>query len=319
MNEAIVRSVSIPGASWKLNVTDHQEVFPSGAVTQAQNLLERWTLVYPRGNTWVGRTHGIPSLIVRLDCVVDEAGKLHVFEVEDRPCGIGVTSYLVPAFCEALAAIRSEWPAFRWVKAPNRETDDALWLGEGLSLDEAKRSDGFLLVRSRPEDSEFHGLEPRAVSTVQHEGHKLCATHDSVGLYKTLRWVVDAGEQSGGYIEGLPSGPIVVKPLQGTRAREVRVYLNGSAPAGLVVTKKEKLSFGDLERQVKRSGRVICQPLISPMRRACLPGANMIYRLFFGYSPGRRAYVPLHGVWMALPALVVHGTDQSISGPLMCE
>ena len=316
--EVVVTQVTLPGASWQLNLAEHREVFPKSALDQAQDLLKRWIAIFPRGNTWVGFTHKVPSLIVRLDCVLDDAGKLQVFEVEDRPCGIGVASHTVPEFKERLNALREEWPAFNWVRAPNRETDDALWLGEGLTLDQAKLTDGLLLVRSRPEDREFHAFEPRAVSTVQHEGNKRCCADPSISMYSIIRWVDDPEEQSGGYIDGLPGGPFMVKPSQGTRAREVRVYLNGGAPAGIKVAKKDKLSFGDLERWVRTNRVAVCQPLIPPMQRDFLPGMNMIYRFFFGYSPKEGGYVPLGGVWMALDALVVHGTDKSISGPLVC-
>ncbi len=314
-----ISDVQLPGASWKLRVATHQEIFPKTAVYQAQKVLRDWSAVFPKGNTWVGREYGVPSLIVRLDCVVEENGTLKIFEVEDRPCGGGIASHVVPGFKDTVAALQKEWPPFQWVIGPNRETDDALWLGQGITLEQAKSMDGLLLVRSRPEDREFHCLEPRSVSTVQHEGDKRCCAEPPLSICSLLKWIIDPSEQAGGYIEGLPGGPFVVKPWKGTRAREVRVYLNGHTPNKINMQRKEKLSFGDLERWMKGQRLAVCQPLIPPMQRSFLPQMNMICRAFFGYSPTKASYIPLGGLWMASRSLVVHGNSESISGPLMLE
>ncbi|MDQ5955493.1 MAG: hypothetical protein QG621_496 [Patescibacteria group bacterium] len=313
-----VEKLQPQGVEWTLNVMKTQEEFPGAALSEANTFIQHWSDVFPKGNTWVGRQYGVPSLAIRLDCVVDTNGKLQIFEVEDRPCGLGIAGQINPHFKEKLDALRREWPSFGWVKAPGRLTDDVLWLGEGVDLRDATASEGLLLVRSRPEDREFHVLEPRAISTVQNEGYKGCCTEGPIQLFSRISWVEDPEEQRGGYVKGLPQGPIVVKPIRGTRAREVKVFLNGHDPKDFPIRRTDKVSLGDMERWLRQRKVAIYQPLIRPMRLDYLPCKNVIYRLFFGFSPSAGKYLPLGGVWMASDSLIVHGTDEAISGPLVC-
>jgi hypothetical protein len=297
---------------------DHPEVLTKSVVDQAKSFLTRWSNLYPKGKTWVGKEFGVPSLFVRLDFVVDGNGELQVYEAEDRPCGIGIGFELIPAFRQRFSEFMTQWPQFSWVVAPERTTDDELWLGGGISLEQAHMTDGLLLVRSRPESAEYHPLEPRAVSTVQHEGDKRCCVQ--LGMAEIIRWVHDLSDQNEGYILPPISGPCVIKPLQGTRSRLVEVALNGLDISGKAYKRrKDTIGISGLENRLKRHGPALCQPFIFPMLRAHLPGMNVIYRFFFAYSPRSGGYEPVGGVWMALDSLIVHGDNTAISGPLDFE
>jgi len=311
---------------WNLKVSSHVEMVPKHIVQRAQNLITQWRGIYDGGSTWVQGTHGVPSLVIRLDCVIDAGGNLRLFEVEERPCGIGITNTLVPQFAERLAHFRQyEWPEFQWVTHPDRVTDDEEWLGPGLSLDEAKGAEGLLLVRSRPEDRAYHVLESRAVSTVSREGIKSYGL--DMGLWREIRWVEDSSEQGGGYVSPPVQGPLVVKPLRGTRCNMVKVYLNllgkplQKEMQRLLCTSSERASLSGLEAMVRAGpgGRAYVQPLVMPMRRSEVPDMNMILRLYFGFAPSSNTFEPMHGMWMARRALLVHGQDGALFGSAICE
>lgn len=316
---------------WSFNVQTDEEILPRQGILQAIELLDRWRTVFPLGDTWVGEEYGVPSLFVRLDCVYDHERGLKVFEVEERPCGIGTTLDLNPNFKELLNSVRQQWPHFQWVSDPDRVTDDDLWLGPPLSLEEALKSDGLLLVRSRPEKTEYHPLESRAVSSVSHEGDKHYGI--TLGLWQPLSWVSDLSSEEGGHIHPPVTDPVVVKPIQGTRCRGVGVHLNGSIVLKKIPGRGKVSHLGDVEIfksnadtigesmliRHARSGNFIRQPFIMPLHRDFVPGKNVIYRFFLGYSPSSGKYVPLGGVWAAHNTLRVHGEEGVVFGPLNFE
>lgn len=301
---------------WMLNFHPHVEYLSPSVVAQSLDLLQRWAAVFPHEETWVQKEHGVPTLFARFDGTLDENGNPLFYEPEDRPCGVGAMSVKDPMFARILQMLQREWPRFRWVSCPERNTDDALWLGPPLSYEEAAASEGLLLLRNRPEDSRYGQFVSRAVSTVATEGNKRCL--EQLGLLRPTRWVVDPEEQGGGHLSPTINGPLVVKPAQGTRSREIQVFMDGQ------VWKRKKrardtLGLSALEKQI-RSGRFVCQPFFPPMPCDFLgpeyQGWNMIYRYYFGFVPKTREWVSMGGLWMALDSLVVHGTDRSISGLL---
>jgi len=315
---------------WSFDTSSVVEYFSASAIEQALDLIRRWISVFPKGTTWVGKEYNVPSLFIRLDCIVDTQGALRVFEIEERPAGIGATMRLNPFFAERFAQVQRQWPSFKWVRVAERNTDDADWLGEGMTLEQALHHDGLLLVRSRPETVEYHPLEDRSVSTIRHEGDKRYGVE--LGLWSIVRWQSDPQEESGGYVVPAVKSPCVLKPVQGTRCRNVKAYLNGSIDmvrvdgvgkvphlggVRLIKVANDTLGIDSIERHVRASGEMFSQPFVMPMRLSHQSEKNAIYRFYFGFSPQKNAYVPLGGVWAASRSLLVHGTDDTVFGPLM--
>ena len=303
---------------WTVNYCrGHEEVFPPEATNQAKALLAQWVGLFPEEPTWVRREHGVPSLIVRLDCVV-HANKLHIFEVEDRPCGIGVSSELNQEFGKRLNAALGYVGPIRWVSDPARVTDDSIWLGPGLGLHEAlsDTSSNPLLVRSRPEHRDYYPLASRALSTVMREGDKRWMRE--LGLLRDFTWHPPEGLSEPGYVEPVIDGRFVLKLAQGTRAREIKVYLDGVGWDG-VKSREDTINVTQFERLIAQ-GRHVVQPFIPPMRSSFLEGErsrwNMIYRMFFCFSE-LKEWVPIGGMWMATKSLIVHGTPNAVTGPLV--
>ncbi len=314
---------------WSCKVSSQEIRLPVTAVDEAIQLIKTWAEKFPRVGTWVGDTHDVPSLVVRVEGTWAEDTGWRLSEIEDRPCGIGICSELNSGFASRLREVRATWPSIQWVQDSTRVTDDALWLGDGITLEQALQSgsDTYFLVRSRPEHSTYHQLEPRAISTVSQEGNKRPLV--DMGLADIITWREDLEEFGGGYIDPPISGPCVVKPLQGTRARGVTVCLDGceirkiggqKVPhiGGRPVKKRKRDTTGldGLERFVRESKILLRQPFHMPMRLEHLPDLNAIYRFFFAFHLNTLSWVPLGGVYNASESLIVHGEKGVVFGPL---
>jgi hypothetical protein len=90
---------------------------------------------------------------------------------------------------------------------------------------------------------------------------------------------------------------------------------------GVVITRRCIEPLSQVRRLVsKQPGKAMyLQPFVPPMRLEHAPGYNAIYRMYFGFDLVRLEWIPLHGVWMALASLIVHGTDKTMTGPLLSE
>ncbi|HCU70319.1 MAG TPA: hypothetical protein DIC35_01020 [Candidatus Moranbacteria bacterium] len=287
---------------WDLNLSQKLVAFPEIAIDQAVELLSDWSKAFPKEDTWVSTHLGIPTLICRLDCVVNE-GKLEVFEVEERPAGIGITSNLNPDFKANLQNLQENWPRFSSVVSNDRKgSDDGLWL-EKISLEEALNSDGLLLIRAEPEQIEFHELQSRSVSSLIQKGNK--SYGDKLGLW------TEVGIED---FDVLPwNQGFCIKPLQNSKCRDVEIWCpwHNSKKTGIGGCSTRTRIYRILEK----NGRMYLQNFISP-ENSVVYGHMMILRVFFGYDALREEYVFMGGVWNSRPNLKIHGTPDTVIGPI---
>lgn len=285
---------------WQVNTHHAPQVFPAWATAQALCLLRQWVEVFPREETWVQRTYGVPSLFVRFDCfVVAEEQRLVTCEIEDRPGGMGVTTQLNPDFAERLAPLRAQWPPFRFVASSRPQTmrDDYLWLTE-----ESPDTNSLVLVRAEPDEVEFHHFERRSVSTVTREGDKGYGV--ALGLWRKVT-AATADE----LFDHHPNG-FVLKPLHGSKCKDVEIWKPDRGHGTSTVTR--------IKNVLASKGPMFCQPYCPPMGSP-IPGEHMIYRMNFGFSPVQRDFVPLGGMWMSRREVKIHGAGNSTCGPLVCD
>lgn len=273
--------------SWTLNVHEHTLELPTSVREEGRSIVERALSFFPREETWVQRNFRIPTLIARIDAALID-GRLAVFEVEERPCGIGVAVVLNPAFHDRFGETRRSWPEIEVVASPDRvgKIDDHIWtrVNGGGS--------GLVLLRCEPGEIEFHGFEPRSVSSLKEEGNK------SYGLAMGLWRQVEAGDI-------LPwDNGFVLKPLQGSKCKAVEVWDPRKRPGSSSKTR--------VERVLVEQGAMFLQNLVEPQIGTC--GGFMMVRVYFAFDISAARWQYLGGVWMERKNLRIHGASDTITG-----
>lgn len=289
-----------------------------GVVGQITKCLHDFLSVRLVESTYVERFYRAPSWMIRVEGVVHD-DKFYVFEVEDRPAGIGMLKKHVNP--EGLHLHLEEWKDVLVVDSGSRNgIDDHLWGARVVSLEEAKTSRSLVLVRARPEEERFHLLVDQAVAPVVHEGNKRYG--------EKLGWWYRVSKTS----ENLPlimalvkNSAVVIKPFVGTRARGVYIYVAGHLRQVLGIQEcVDTRSFETVQKQIKTPQGCFIQPFVLPMKFDWRPENEWgIVRVYFRYSIKERRYVLLEGCpgfWNTRPNnLVIHGTQDAFFGPLDVE
>lgn len=268
--------------------------------------LEKWQAVYPREETFAQTNFGVPSVLVRFDCVYGEEG-FGAYEIEERPSGVGIALKINAQFANLFGRLREEWPEFSIVVSPRRWKhggDDHLWAREG-SYDEALTASDLLWVRAEPQEREFHRFASRSLSTVATKGDKAYGV--ALGLWQA----VASDEEAKISIKDLPwDQGFFLKPLQGSKTRGISMWLPSVGNRGNTQR--------DFALHLARQKRGFVQRFIPPMS-ITIEGKpyNAIWRIFFGWSPKLKQWVPLGGEWDARPAphYLIHGAPDAIAGP----
>lgn len=282
---------------WRLFVSSQEKIFPPAAVEAATQLLSRWVKVFPPEGTWIEREWGVPSLLVRFDCTLCSDGLLRVYEIEERPAGVGIALQVNPHFRERAKAFMEIWPPFDVVVSPlRRGSDDYLW--RKIKTLQDLEEERLILVRAEPDEEEFHPLRPRAVAPISHEGLKGYGV--TLGLWREVTFPEQLPWEEG----------FVLKPLQGSKMKGVEIWHPRlRKEVGGVSTRKR------IEETFTRYGRIYLQEFHPPMRRGEL---WVIYRVYFGYNPVDQRYSCLGGLWNGRPnQLRLHGATDAVFGPLV--
>ena len=274
------------------------------ATAECLGLLSEWQKVFPGEGTFAQEKFGVPSLLVRLDCVWRKGTGLGVYEIEDPPAGVGITLTLNQQFRTLLSELQKEWPEFFVVVSPRRAKhggDDHLWIPE-ISHSEVLKGNRLVLVRADPDELSFHALVSRSVSTVATKGLKSYGR--ALGLWKAL-----APQEVARNPEQLPwEEGFCIKPFQGSKTRGVVIWKPGEKSE---VKKRQVLA------RIQSPEGAYIQPFIPPMRmRIKGKPYNYIFRIFFGYSPKRKEWIALGGNWDARPApeVLIHGALDTVAG-----
>lgn len=294
---------TLKNGEWATRFSLRERVFSPDLIRQGESFIGKWNAVwnkiFPTENTWIRKNHGIPSLIVRLDCTVQN-GELKLYEVEERPAGIGVTRQVNPQFKEKLASISKTWPGFKSVVSPlRRGSDDSSWR-ETIDLETAAKNKELVLVRAEPAETEFHTLAGQSVSTIQHKGDKQYG--EKMGLWSPVSSIdqLDWGQA------------FVLKPRKGSKTQEVFFWHPTERRLQGLSTKTKIMNI--LSGQPEG---MYLQPYHPPMESEIPDASHMIYRVFYGYNIQKKKWECLGGVWNARPNVKVHGAGDTIFGPVV--
>jgi hypothetical protein len=274
----------------------------------ANDLLPRWASVWPREEETMALVKfGIPSVLVRLDCVVTDEG-LGVYEIEERPAGLGIACIVNSEF---KVRFHSWMKSYDWnlavvISHRRANHDDGVWTFEfgvplfnGKSCSPEVPESHALLVRAEPEEEEYWFFSPQALFPIRLKGWK------GYGLRLDL-W------------EPIPEDPnllpwdkgFALKPLQGSKMRDVFLWHHSKGPGVATRTKVENMI---------KSGKVAyVQKWIHPESyHEFIPGYFLIRRIYFGFLPSSHEWVYLGGVWNARPNLRIHGAKDAVFGPVV--
>ncbi len=277
--------------NWSVNYSDSQLPFNNKLQAEGKSLIKEWVSCFSPENTWVQNNLHIPSLIVRLDCVI-ENDQLRLYEVEERPAGIGFNTLMNPLFAAELKKVQSTWPKFEVVVSSLRNSsDDHLWAPV------TNNPSDLVLVRAEPSEFGFHYLESRSVSSLKQKGNK------SYGLAMNL-WREVTKEDALDWDKGF-----VLKPKQGSKTRDIWIWDPGRRRAG---------SYGQ-NRIIKELEKkpMYCQDLIEPMASGHPNFPCLILRVFYGYDCIKQDWVYIGGMWNARPNLKVHGATDTAFGSVI--
>ena len=171
---------------YAVTYTDHTIQMPEWAIKHMLAMLAVWPTHFPITQpTWVSEVLGLPTILMRFDCVLDEeTQKLGVFELEERPEGMGLTMLLhdtLPAngFAIRMQELLQEWQAqlghIVFLESPCRErsSDDAYFarhFGLPYVLGTPRPNGVLYYVRADRTDNGFYQYAPRSLSTIEDEG-----------------------------------------------------------------------------------------------------------------------------------------------------
>lgn len=296
------QTINIKIGVWETHNLKREIVLPETIQNQAVEMVNRWVKIFPKEDTWIQANFGIPSLVVRIDGI-DRGGDLAIYEIEDRPAGIGHTLLLNRQFREKLAEIKQTWPDFDVVVSPLRDrADDELW-NCVVDFELARGSQRLIFVRAEPGEEQFRIFQSRSISTIATEGDK------SYGVTLGLWNFIDSPNQ-------FPTHrSFVLKPLQSSKARNMAFYdVRSHAGPGNMKMKNVIKVF---KSQIEAKGGMYIQELIPPMESGIKTHPFMIYRFFLGFDFSTGRWVSLGGSYFLRNNIKIHGHSDALSGPLV--
>jgi hypothetical protein len=264
-----------------------------------RNLVDFAAEVFPREGTFAEK-FGVHSLVVRVDHVYNA-----VFEIEPRPCGMGVLCSLLPntAGAELERTKRVAWNGLDIVsvESPSRQggSDDIDAGFKVCLVGDAIQRDELVLVRALPHEEEYRVLAPRSIAPIANEQRKEYGIH-----LKLWQEVTEADVRT-----RMADGKPFVLKSDGTRSEKVFVW-NGDDEADAFL------------HRVRECRPLYLQPYYTHARcpfASDLASGNawpMLHRSFFFFDVHNRAWLHGGSCWLSAPNIPIHGTPDMIMGPV---
>jgi hypothetical protein len=299
--------IQVKIGEWTFAVSSVALDMPRSIIEEVANdLLPCWASVWPREEETMALVKfGIPSVLVRLDCVVTDEG-LGVYEIEERPAGLGIACIVNPEFKIRFHSwLKSyEWNLAVVISHRRANHDDGIWASEfnvplfNGSYPSEILENHALLVRAEPEEEDYLFLATHSLFPIRLKGWKGYGV--KLGLWEPIPSELDLLPWDKGF---------VTKPSQGSKMKDVFLWHPSRAPGVATRTK--------IENMIK-SGRVAYwQRWISPEQHPFLPdGYRLIRRVYFALLPDR-GWTYLGGLWNARPNFRIHGASDAIFGPVV--
>lgn len=280
---------------WTVTITDTPFAVSRNNIDAGAALIRQWAARFPVEPTLVQKRFGVPSLMVRLDCAIND-GRLAVYEIEERPAGAGICSIVNPLFKHRLNEISAHWPAFVVLTSPRREEvgDDYLWTRVVHGFPDALKNGHAVLVRAEPDEHEFHGLAARSISSVRQKGNKFYGV--PMGLWHRVSTAQD-----------LPwDQAFCIKPCVGSKMVGVEIW----DPA----KRHGHSTRARIERTLRQYGAMYCQQFIPPHDTGLPDRPYGLLRLYYGYNVRVQTWAYIAGHCIARNNIRGHGTADALTG-----
>jgi hypothetical protein len=294
---------------WVTNCCEKKRVIRRESLDPVDPLIRRWIKCFPKENTFVQNFYGVPSLIIAIDCVIDEDEKnrrFGLYEIDEKPDGIGFASLLDESFRERLRDQLSWWYSSSVIvlNSPSRHgCDDYLWTK--TTSNPRELSDHSLsIIRAEPDEiGKLNGFEGRSASSLIQNGSKCYGVE--LGLWE---------EVTLSDLEKLDPWPesFVLKPCRGNNSHDVMIWKrNGRHHRNEGIS-----SENQIKNKLFQQHKMYKQGFIEPLREK-EEGWNTVYRIFCAYDVHLNRYAALGGLWISRKSYKVHVTPDSVIGPLI--
>lgn len=281
--------------------------------------------------TYVQELVGIPSLIVRIDCTIDENGDIVAYELEDSPSGQGITdkvhSYIKgegikEKLINHYTGTIGDVPHVLVSGHRSHGTDDNIIVGpEKYIFNEIPTNvDGPVIVKAIPGIKESHAaylhLQSQAIAPLVTEGDKSYAV--SMGDLKEVESETDLLVCTDGELASQ-----VAKSRLGSMAMGISMYLNPTerkryGKRGTVTASKLSAKIAEYQER----GGALLQRFVAPIQFDNPEGRNnAIMRVFvlLDTKDGKVTAEAIGGCYVARPELIVHGASNAVAGAVLVE
>lgn len=283
---------------WETAVSCETEKIAQSSVQTALSVIRRWSKVFPYEKNGSRLQYGVPSIIASMNCVADSSGGLKVISISGNPSSVGIACVANERFKYRL----SEWMSWQYsglqavYSSLDEIPDDKIWI-KPVSIEEAKDSDCPMIIRSKKYDPDLMPIRQRSLTPAVRKND------NAYGIEMKL-WK----EVSYADLETLPwNSGFALRSMSNLG----RIYLYNPGLRGQPGISSDV----KIERILTPGAKMYLQEFVKPMENHS-PERLMVYKLFFGYDRKDKAYVCLGGVWMARENYLIHGTPETIYGPL---
>ncbi len=297
---------------WHTQTLDHPVAIGFEEKQSLERLATQWSKSFtPKHKNWISENFSVPSIVIRFDYVLGSDGTVNVFEIEDRPAGLEITTICNPGFIKLFsdALTQCSESAHKNIGiciSPGRMyTSDDFSLAQRLGYRTVlgdipnRYKDMIWFVRSLRDERNYYRLSPHCLTTIQYEGDKSYGL--KMGLWKNV------GEGT------IPwDKPFVVKPKSGCRCENVHLY-HPMKPGGGYSTRSK------IEQAIHSGEVSYIQEYHSPEFPDFLPpGYALMRRCILIFDVISQRYRVAGGVWESRPKChKIHGANDAVCGPLV--